>query len=261
MSKNTVYPLTGCVRTAVTADLPFIREWLKSEERNGVGFIHNWGMIESACAKKMMKVFVTAEGPLGFLTCGISYDTILQTKSDCKRHGIGRALVEHAIRDEEALNNAVLVIQCEPRSSVEFWSKMGFEAHRNAEDFMHETSIYMQRLSKAANPRPLGDDVEMVTVRVYPESALYSEEQVKPDRVHYVMARLDEAKRTLELARRVSVAHESMLKDPVVEISWGGLDIIKGKAKHEQAAAAGFKRTPNECGWYLDLVTFPEKFS
>lgn len=250
----------GSVRTAVTADLPYIEAWLKHEVRNGFGFINNWGMIQDACTKKLMTVFVEAEGAVGFLTFGISTDTILQTKSDCMRRGIGRALVEHAIRNEETMNNAVLVVQCEPLSSVEFWSKMGFEAHRRGEDFNHHKSIYMQRLSKIVHPHIRGDELEMVTVRVYPENALYSKVPLTPDRVHYVMAKVDEKTRTLELAHRVSVAHEPMLKDPVIEVSWSGIDIVMDKAKHKKAEAAGFKRTPNYYGFFLDVITLPEKF-
>ena len=260
MPHSNVYLSEGGVRTAVNADLPYIQKWLKHEVRNGFGFINNWRMIQEACEKKLMTVFVESEGPVGFLIYGISHDTILQTKSDCQRRGIGRALVEHAIRNEEAQDNAVLVVQCAPQSSVEFWSRMGFEVHRDTENFKHQKSIYMQRLSKKSHTHVRGDELEMITVRVYPENALYSKELVRPDRVHYVMAKLDEKTRTLELAHRVSVAHESMLKDPVVEVSWGGLDIVKGKAKHEQAAAVGFKRTPNYCGWYLDNIAIPEKF-
>jgi GNAT superfamily N-acetyltransferase len=247
----------GVVRKAVKADLPFIQEWLKLEERDGRGFIHNWRLIQKACDENEMTVFVEAEGPIGFLTYGISTETILQTQSDYQRRGIGRALVEDAIQKEEALNNAVLVVQCEPHSSVEFWSKMGFEAHRDTVDFNHQKSIYMQRLSKMVHSHVHGDDLEMVTVLVYPEHVLYSSEQVKPDRVHYVMARLDVKTRSLELARRVSVARESILLDPVVEIIWGGLDILKGKAKHSEAVAVGFKATPNDCGWYLDAIALP----
>lgn len=260
MLHSEVCSSTGSVRTAVIADLPFIQEWLKHEVRNGLGFINNLDMIQDACAKKLMTVFVEAEGPVGFLTYGISFDSILQTKSDCQRRGIGRALVEHAIRNEETINNAVLIVQCEPRSSVEFWSKMGFEAHRDGGDFKHQKSIYMQRLSKVVHSHVQGDELEMVTVRVYPENALYSKEPVKPDRVHYVMAKFDENTRTLELAHRVSLAHEPMLKDPVVEVSWSNMDIVMGKAKHEKAQAVGFKRTPNYCGFFLDVITLPEKF-
>ncbi|MCF5691278.1 GNAT family N-acetyltransferase [Pseudomonas sp. PA-1-2A] len=250
--------IKGSVRTAVDADLPFIQEWLTSEARNGDGFINNWSVIQKACAEKQMTVFFTLEGPVGFLTYGISHGTILQTKSSCQQRGIGRKLVEHAIRKEEALNNTVLIVQCEPHSSVEFWSQMGFEVHRGAGDLKQQRSIYMQRLLKLAHMHVRGDALEMVTVCVYPETALNSKENVKPDRVHYVMAKFDEKTHSLELAHRVSIAHEGILRDPVVEVSWGPLDIVKGKVKHEQARAIGFKATPNCCGWYLDVITLNE---
>ncbi|UXJ50125.1 GNAT family N-acetyltransferase [Pseudomonas citronellolis] len=237
---------------AAAADLPFIYEWLKLEARDGSGLINNWGMIQNACAEQKMTVFLNSEGPVAFLTYGISHSTILQTKSNCQRRGVGRALVEHAIRKEEALNNAVLIVQCEPKNSVEFWSAMGFEAHRDAN---YSNAIYMQRLSRIVHAHIRGDDLDMVTVSVYPESSLYSNDQMKPDRVYYVMAKFDEKSRLLNLAHRVSVAHESVLQDPVIEINWGGFEVFRGKAKHAEAAAIGIKPTPNFCGWYLDVIT------
>ncbi|PWU32083.1 hypothetical protein DK254_00765 [Pseudomonas sp. RW407] len=241
----------GAIRQAVEADLPLIREWLKHEERDGFGFINNWRLIQEACAEQKMTVFVTDEGPVGFLTHGISLSTILQVRSNCQRKGVGRALVAQAITEEEAKNNAVLILQCAPESSVEFWLSMGFEAHREGN---YSDSIYMQRLSKAAHAHVQGNELILVTVNVYPEEVLYTKD-CKPDRVHYVMAKPDQESHTLALAHRVSVASEGALGDQVVEVRWGGIEIYQGKAKHRGAAAIGFKPTPNGCGWYLDRIT------
>lgn len=241
----------GAIRQAVDADLPVIREWLKHEERDGLGFINNWGVIQEACAEQQMTVYATDEGPVGFLTHGISLSTILQIRSDCQRQGIGRALAAHAISEEEAKDNAVIVLQCAPESSVEFWLAMGFEAHRERN---YSATIYMQRLSKEVRAHVQGDDLTLVTVNVYPEEVLYSND-CKPDRVHYVMAKLDPVSRTLDLAHRVSVANESALGDQVVEVCLGSLEIYRGKAKRIEAAAIGFKPTPNGWGWYLDTIS------
>ncbi|EMO9521092.1 N-acetyltransferase family protein [Pseudomonas aeruginosa] len=241
---------TGTVRPAEAADLPLIQEWLKYEVRDGLGFINNWNLIQEACAEQQMTVYVTEEGPVGFITQSISYGTILQTKSSCQRQGIGRALVEHAISAEEALNNAVLMVQCEPKGSVSFWSAMGFEGHREAN---YTDAVYMHRLSSRVNPDVQGDDLHLVTITVYPESALYANKQI-PDRVHYVMGKFNPDARTVTLTRRISIANESALDDPVIEINWEGFEIYKGKAKHDGAAAAGIQSTPNGYGWYLDII-------
>ncbi|GEM_PF-3979760 len=59
--------------TGTPADLPLIHEWLKHEVRDGFGFISNWGMIQKACAEQEMIVFVTNEGPVGFLTRDLAH--------------------------------------------------------------------------------------------------------------------------------------------------------------------------------------------
>ncbi|AZC37076.1 GNAT family N-acetyltransferase [Pseudomonas chlororaphis] len=248
----------GRIRAAVKTDLAFIHDWLVLEARDGEGFVYNWHLIEKALDKGDMTVFTDAGGAVGFLTYGISPSSILQVRSDRQGQHIGRALVEDAIRREEALNNAVLIVQCEPKSSVEFWARMGFEVHRNTGYSDHQDIVYMQRLSKIPHENVRGDDLEMISIRVYPSSVLYSDSgKGTPDRVYYTMARFNADNRTLELARRVSVANEPMLRDPVVEICWCG-QIFIGKAKHLEAATIGLKLTPNHCGWYLDVINLPD---
>ncbi|VVM99803.1 GNAT family N-acetyltransferase [Pseudomonas fluorescens] len=248
----------GHIRAAVKTDLPFIHDWLVLEARDGQGFIHNWHLIEKALDEGEMTVFTDAGGSVGFLTYGISPSSILQVRSDLQGQGIGRALVEDAIRREEAMNNAVLVVQCEPKSSVEFWASMGFEVHRNTGYSDHQDNAYMQRLSKIRHESVKGDDLEMISIRVYPNSVLYNDSgKGKPDRVYYTMARFNTDNRTLELARRVSVANEPMLQDPVVEIYWYG-QVFIGKAKHSEAATIGLRATPNHYGWYLDVIKLPD---
>lgn len=238
------------VRLAVGADLPLIYEWLKHELRDGIGFINNWTLIQEACSEQKMTVFVTDDGPVGFIIGGISYGTILQTKSIYQRQGIGRALVKHAIAEEEAKNNAVVVLQCQPQSSVEFWLAMGFQPHRAGS---YSDSIYMHRLSQKNHAHVKGDDLSVATINVYPEAIWYTKGK-KPDRVHYALVGYDQKKQTLHLAHRVSVASEKALGNLVVEIVWGGLDIYRGKVNDLGAEAIGFKTTPNCCGWYLDTI-------
>lgn len=248
----------GGIRLATASDLPQIHSWLKDEMHNGCGFINNWEIIEDACNSGLMTVYVASGSPVGFIINGLSRGTILQTKTSCKRRGIGRALVEHAMRAEDAKNNAVLVIECEPRSSVEFWQMMGFEAHRGNRFECSDSEILMQFRSRKAHPNFHCSEPVMVTVCVYPEDALYSEGRFKPDRVHYVMGRFLAKSRSIELAHRVSIAFEGLLKDPVVDVSFEGFPVYKGKVKHDGSAAIGFKQTPNRAGWYLDVLKLPD---
>lgn len=249
----------GAVRQASAQDLPGIKVWLAQEARDGSGFIHNWAIIEKACAAGNMLVWACAGDPVAFITSGISSDTILQVRAGHQRLGIGRALVEHAIALEEAAGEAVLVIQCEPKSSVGFWTRMGFEPHRSGQGEEWRAPIFMQRLSTGSNRVPSDTADQLVIVRVYSESALYAPRDHGPDRVHYVMAWFDPSDRVLYLSRRVSISNEQGLGDPVVEVTCGGLNLLKKtKAKHSAARDAGFVDTPNGWGWFLDQFFLPD---
>ncbi|WP_409286867.1 GNAT family N-acetyltransferase [Pseudomonas guariconensis] len=248
---------TWGVRPAVASDLSFIQEWLANEqEQPGAGFINNWAMIESACCERTMLVYGAADGPVGFLTRGISIDTILQVRSDFQCRGIGRALVEHAMRLEEAQGNAVLMVQCEPKTSVAFWGAMGFETHRMREPQSLNSTIYMHHLSHTLHGHSRRPDV--VTFEVYPSRVLYERKEVRPDRVYHVTASPNLEARALELSRRFALADEPLLEDAVVVIHWGGMEVFRGKAKHQGAAACGFVQSKNGLGWYIDVVHVPD---
>lgn len=241
------------VRKGREIDLPFIREWLALEVRGEQGFIHNWRMIEEACFEGQMLVWVDQEGPVGFLIRGISLGSILQVKSDRKRHGIGRALVERAIREEEARDNAVLVVQCEPTTSIEFWKSMGFETHRVSP---HDRNVCMQRLSTKRLSHVSDDEKVLVTIRVFAECALYNQNASHtaiPDRVYHVHGRYDAKTHDIALVHRVSISHEPALRDPVVEVCMEGFEVLpRTKAKREAARATGFVQT--DFGWYIDVI-------
>lgn len=241
------------VRKGRTTDLPFIREWLALEVRGEQGFIHNWRMIEEACSEGQMLVWVDQEGPVGFLIRGVSPGSILQVKSDRKRHGIGRALVERAIREEEVHDNAVLVVQCEPTTSIEFWKSMGFETRRNSP---YDRVVYMQRLSTKRLSYDTGDEMVLLTIRVFAECVLYSDSAPHaaiPDRVYHVHGRYDEKTHDIALVHRVSISHEPALRDPVVEVKMDGFEILpRMKVKREAARAVGFVET--DYGWYIDVI-------
>lgn len=252
----------GVVRQASAQDLPCIKVWLAQEARDGSGFIHDWASIEKACAAGNMLVWESAGVPVAFITSGISTDTILQVRAGHQCLGIGRALVEHAIALEEAAGEAVMVVQCEPKSSVGFWTRMGFEPHRSGHGEEWGAPIFMQRLSTRSKRVPGAKADQLVVVRVYPESALYTPRDLAPDRVHYVMAWFDPSDRVLNLSRRVSISNEQGLGDPVVEVTCGGLNLLKKtKAKRLSAREAGFVRTPSGWGWYLDELHLPGDMS
>lgn len=177
-----------CIRDVTEADLAYIGDWLSREERDGKGFIHNWSMIEKAASRGEMIVSTSEERPVAFLTCGLSRDSILQVKSEDKRSGHGRALVEHALQIENARGNSVVVIQCEPKESIEFWSRMGFLPYRDRCGFNNGDNIYFYKCIDS-EMKVSGDALHLVSVSIFPHSKLFGrQDDVFPDRLHYVLA-------------------------------------------------------------------------
>lgn len=249
------------IRSASVSDLDFIHPWLSAERVNGPGFICNWDFIIEAQQEGAMSVFDRGGGAVGFLTRGLCRDSILQVRTDHQGQGIGRLLVEEAVLREEANNNAVLVIQCNPRTSIEFWTRMGFEGHREAHSQEPNANVYMHRILTRAHRDVQGNDLEELSIRVYPERALYGKDGMGlADRIYPVMARINEELDVLELAHRVAIPCESGIGDAVVEVFWGH-QIFVGKAKHPAAKAVGFNRTPNYYGWYIDQIRLGAVFA
>lgn len=262
---NAVLDAHAHVRGAEPGDLPYIHSWLVKEACGAAGFLNNWEHITSACMDGEMLVWCEDGAPIGYLTRGINLGTIVQVREQDQGRGIGRALVQRALAGEDKVNNAVLVIQCMPERSVEFWRQMGFEAQRPRHQGRIGEAIYMQRLSTVRHQLAGAiEDMHLVVVNTYPEHVLYASNQVSqmpPDRTHYVMAQMTPDARVLKLAHRVSIAQEPALGDPVVEITWGGMPLLKKmKAKRSAAEKAGMKATPNGWGWYLDTVMVPDSF-
>lgn len=250
--------MNGNLRPVDERDLAFIRAWLEFEERDGEGFIHNWSLIEAAAVEREMMVVLGADGPIGFLTYGLTRSSILQIRSDHKRRGVGRQLVGHAIREADAARNPILVIQCSPKSSIPFWRQMGFVPHREREQHGLYNNAYMHRVSALEHTGVSGDDLHHVAVRIYPEWKLYRDsEEIIPDQVHYAAARL-EGDRILHLDHRVCVVREPALRDLVVEIVVWGRAWFLGKVKSDAANKMGFRATSNGCGWYADILRLPD---
>ena len=249
------------IRLATADDLSKVEGWLPEEVNGQHGFIHNIQMIREAQAKRKMLVYVASGAPVGFLTEGISLSSILQVKSGCKKKGIGRLLVEHALQQEEKEGKPIQVIQCSPRESTQFWRRVGFNYYQPRIDDRRNENIFMYHTSEKNYDLRSDSEIQSILISVYSSHALHQNSTIIPNKVNHALANIDinECKNsfTLTLDHRIFVVDEPMLEGAVVKIEWSGKTLFFDKAKRSDAEKLGLHASRNSTGWYIDTIECP----
>jgi GNAT superfamily N-acetyltransferase len=239
------------IRKANDADLKRIRDWLAGEDAAGVedGFFCNWEVIHRSHLEGELLVYIerlTGE-PIGFQLGGLLSPGILQVRSDSRRKGIGRKLVEHCIEEARKNDNPFLFIDCEPRSSIPFWKRMGFSMFKgeNGENFGYRVLSKKYKL-------PAGQPID-VTIRFYSEDRKWNE-RVEPRSSFDVTARRT-ADGVIHLPERVSFFERihPNARDVVVEIIADGERLYLDKGKRPEGTRIGIVRVSE--GYYIDQIT------
>jgi len=153
------------VTVASKRDLSVIRRWLNAEfQRDHVGFYHNF--VSTTCGPVWVCKQVGIPSVLGFLSGHLSttpYMNIMQVREKFKRKGIGRQLVSFFLHQAEQYDPLGIEIQCQPRSSIPFWKRMGFvEVQRLYQD----TGMFHYRAWCFKTFSTLPDGAEKTEVRV-----------------------------------------------------------------------------------------------
>jgi len=122
------------IRQSTDADLAAVLGWLKAEYdqlQTGTGFWCNRGIIENAHRDERLLVCVEYETneAVAFQVGGLISPGILEVRSDRRRKGYGRQFVEHCIEQARRDDECLLHIECNPVSSVPFWTHMGFRLY------------------------------------------------------------------------------------------------------------------------------------
>jgi GNAT superfamily N-acetyltransferase len=149
------------IRTSTTADLAFIESWLRCEymrEGSGQGFWCNFDLIRKG--HQDGSLLVLAE-PVSDHAMGLSLGqfSIFEIHPNYRKRGLGRQLAEHIMRKADENGIIGLKIQCSPRSSIQFWQKLGFTIVRD-----EDSNVFAARLF----PRsfPLSTDAYVVNVDI-----------------------------------------------------------------------------------------------
>lgn len=124
------FTLDRRIRRSIDADLPIIESWLRQYEalEPHSTFLCNWETTLESHTEGDLLVYVDpiSAHPVGYLWGQLIRTGILEVRPDMRGRGIGTAIVQHALYLADLTDEPILKVQCEPMSSVGFWTRMGF---------------------------------------------------------------------------------------------------------------------------------------
>lgn len=239
------------IRWSRREDLPKIRAWLETDDRQGVeNFLCNWEIIEDAHRDRSLLVYVDDKtgDPVAFQVGQLIGPGILEVRNDFRRRGIGQKLVEHCVKLAGKRDCCCLYIQCNPASSIPFWKKMGFTLMPNDE------TRHAYRVLPKHHELPVGRPVE-VKIQFYCEERRWDKNV--PAYASAILEGVQTAENVVCLPERVC-AFRKLCPEPsdaLVEIATNGKTLYFDKAKYSEASNLGVRRCAN--AFYVDKI-FPD---
>jgi GNAT superfamily N-acetyltransferase len=240
------------IRRSTDADMENIYAWLVAEEEREVAgnFLCNWELTKKNHQLKRLLIYIdgASQFPVAYQWGGLIHSGILQVREDMRGKGIGAKLVARRIAEAYRKNECILLIQCQPASSIPFWKKMGFTL------LGQSSQHYAYRILELKFPLPENSQSVNVAIRFYPEELLW-DKSAKPYICFSPSAAVTQ-NGVVHLSERVAFFEvlyiENMLRDVVVEIEVNGEVLFCDKAKREAANSIGLKRCLN--GFFIDKI-------
>lgn len=125
-----------------------IKTWLSQElEETGEGFMHNWNIIEDYFDRDQLITVSNESQTIGFMTWNIIERIVLNIdiaaiQPNQRFKGAGKFLIEEAFKYFKSLGLVVAKLFCQPRSSEQFWKRLGFIDMPELGYLQHELSLY-----------------------------------------------------------------------------------------------------------------------
>lgn len=119
------------IRKAVLDDLPAIQKWLKEELKDKMAFAVSVTQLENGIDKNQLDVAIDENGDaVGFIRVETSCILIIRVRSNQRRAGIGRLLVDHVIKKEKNNDSMGVTGICVSPKALPFWQSFGPECVR-----------------------------------------------------------------------------------------------------------------------------------
>ncbi len=226
-----------CLKLATDKDMEEIYKWLVDHDKRNVhgSFLCNWGLTQKVHNEEKVIIASIGDKPIAYMWLNFG---IVEVREDYRRNGVGRKLVEYALKIASNSDAVCVNIECSPQTSISFWEHMGFHVYG-------ENHAYFI-IGKSFN---LPDDAEPIDVEIsfYPESKMWEPETI-PMKVFSPPARKTPDGKIL-LGKRVAICATRSIwnGDSVLGIKISGDEVYLGKAKHQRAKDIGVQCKNGAC--------------
>lgn len=247
-------PITAKVVEGRHEDITSILAWLKREhDEDGEGLWCNHNLISDSLDRPGDIWVIRRNGEAVAFQLGRYSAEILSVRKDCRKMGLGRALVEASV--ERAFSDEVnaLSVQCQPKESLGFWERMGFIRYG---DFEPHDDIKARRILPRAFALPLAPSPVGVIIRFYPESVTYGDpKDVPPIATHHATGVKANDGSILLGQRIIEPSHPGdEARDIVIKIEVDGVVRCLCKAKYANAQAVGVQYDSLGDTYFIDRV-------
>lgn len=237
----------GEIRIANKNDLQQIKTWLKEELNQDNGFYHNFNIIEKYFKDNLLFVYDENDLTVGFITGSLESPNIINVKKDFIGKGIGTQLYNYLEEKSREKRICVIKVLCEPKTSIKFWKKMGFE--------IIETNRYNEYTKgfKVLNYElkvPNGEFID-IEFNSYTDEALYKP-NIEPNQK--IIVKGIKKGSQIYFSKRIIFPTYNFdnLKDLVLKIKINDNEIFFDKAKREKASNLGVIR--DNYSYYIDKL-------
>lgn len=149
-----------------------IKSWLKNEKNTkGQSFDCNLSKIKYALDNNNLLV-MSENKPIGFSALSNKGIEILNIKQDFQKRGYGRQLVDKSINILKERGSHLVLIECNPETSIPFWKKMGFTFDHSEKHGAETASYYSKKIEHLFQEKP-----HFIAKTEYLTIALYSKEK------------------------------------------------------------------------------------
>ena len=150
-------------RISTDDDMKKIHQWLEVEyeKNNQTGFLCNWELTQKTHNNGNVLVCVdksSSNDPIAYMWLDFG---IVNVKEEFAKQGVGRSLVEYALKHLSKLGVICVNIQCRPSTSIPFWKLMGFTFY---------DKILAYKIIDKTLKLPDGGSSVHVEIYFYPES-------------------------------------------------------------------------------------------